>query len=127
MCKVKDSYNVNRLAIVAGVAALEDLATMHAHVARIRLERERMTAALLAMGFCVYPSKANFVAVRTQGPAPMAIRETLAERGILVRTYGEPLLADWVRISIGTPEQNDEILDVIRGMTRGAGAGAGDE
>jgi len=120
LVKVKDSYNVNRFAIVAGVAALDDLAYMQANVAKIRAERERLSEGLRKLGFAVYPSQANFVAARRAAPPAQAIREALQERGILIRSFGDPRLRDWIRISIGTPEQNGLVLagitDVLGSM-----------
>lgn len=110
LAKVKDSYNVNRLAIVAGVAALEDEAAMRANVARIRAERGRVADALRRLGFAVYPSHANFVAARRASPPAQAIGDALKQQGILIRTFSDPRLRDWVRITIGTPEQNDCVL-----------------
>lgn len=114
MVKVKDSYNVNRFAIAAGVAALEDIESMRAHAAAIRRERERVAEALRGMGLFVYPSQANFLALRTTEPTAQAVEAALEEDGILVRTFGDPLLADWVRITIGTPDQNERVLAGVR-------------
>lgn len=114
MVKVKDSYNVNRFAIAAGVAALDDIEYMRANAARIRSERERVSAALAELGLFVYPSQANFVAIRSGEPSPQVIAGSLAAEGILVRTFADPMLDDWVRITIGTPEQNGRLLAGIR-------------
>jgi histidinol-phosphate aminotransferase len=113
MIKVKDSYNVNRFAVAAGVAALDDIAHMRANAATIRSERERLAEALRAMDLFVYPSQANFVALRTGEPSPQAIAEALAAEGILVRTFAQPLLEDWVRVTVGTAEQNDRLLAIL--------------
>jgi histidinol-phosphate aminotransferase len=124
LAKVKDSYNVNRFALVAGVAALEDLGHMRANVASIRAERERVSEALRRLGLFVYPSQANFVAARTQAPSPQAIADAAAAEGILVRRFGDPRLADWVRVTIGTPEQNDRLLAIVRRGAKDEGRGA---
>jgi len=113
LVKVKDSYNVNRFALAAGVAALDDVATMRANVAKIRSERERLSAALRGMGLFVYPSQTNFVSVVCQDPSPKAFAAALAHDGILVRTFGDPRLRDWLRITVGTPEQNSRVLEGI--------------
>ncbi|MBM4038449.1 MAG: histidinol-phosphate transaminase [Planctomycetes bacterium] len=110
LVKVKDSYNVNRFAQVAGIAALDDVAYMRVNVARIRSERERLAAALRGMGLFVFPSQANFVSVVCQEPTPRQFAAELARDGILVRTFGDPRLRDWLRISVGTPEQNSRVL-----------------
>jgi len=110
LVKVKDSYNVNRFALAAGVAALDDIEYMRANVAKIRAERARVSESLRKLGFSVYPSQANFVAARRATPAAQAMRDALQERGILIRSFGDPKLRDWIRISIGTVEQNGLVL-----------------
>jgi len=113
MIKVKDSYNVNRAAVAAGVAALDDIAYMRANAATIRSERERLSAALRDMGLFVYPSKTNFVAARCTTPTAKAVAAALQEKGILIRVFSDPCLEDWVRISLGTPDQNERVLAEI--------------
>jgi histidinol-phosphate aminotransferase len=110
MIKVKDSYNVNRAAVVAGVAALEDIEYMRANAAAIRAERARLSAALRDMGLFVYPSQSNFIAARCTKPTARDVAAALQENGILIRVFSDPILADWVRISLGTREQNDRVL-----------------
>ncbi len=119
LVKVKDSYNVNRFALAAGVAALDDVAYMRASVAKIRSERERLAAALRGMGLFVFPSKANFVSVVCGDPTPKQFAGDLAREGILVRTFGDPRLKDWLRITVGTPEQNGRVLAGIERTLRG--------
>jgi histidinol-phosphate aminotransferase len=113
LIKVKDSYNVNRFAVAAGVAALDDVEYMRCNVAKIRSERKRLAEALEGLGFLVHPSHANFVAAVCQEGRASGIADALAEQGIWVRTFGAPELKDWLRITIGTPEQNDRLLAEI--------------
>jgi len=113
LAKVKDSYNVNRFAIAAGVAALEDIEWMRANAARVGAERARLSEALTRLGFFVYPSHANFVAARCTNPTAREIGRALEGAGILIRTFSDPLLEDWVRITVGTPEQNDLVIAEI--------------
>ena len=114
MIKVKDSYNVNRFAIAAGMAALDDIDYMRANAAKIRAGRARLAAELKDMGFFVYPSRANFVAARCGALSAKEIGAALEHEGILVRTFADPLLEDWLRITIGTPEQNAQVVAAIR-------------
>ena len=116
MVKVKDSYNVNRFALAAGLAALDDIEYMRANAATIRAERERVSRVLGEWGFEVLPSRANFVAVRCAQPSARAIGAALADAGVLLRTFGDPLLEGWLRITIGTPEQNGRVLAEIRSL-----------
>lgn len=118
LIKVKDSYNVNRFAMVAGVAALDDVEYMRANAERIRRERERLSAALRGLGLRVFPSQANFVAAVCEGPGAGEIAGALERAGILIRTFSEPCLSDWVRITVGTAEQNDRLLETLEAFLR---------
>ena len=111
LAKVKDSYNVNRLSIVAASAALRDLRWMERNVERIRETRVALTAELEALGFLVLPSEANFVLARMPGRDLASIQQTLKRRGILVRHFAEPGLEDCLRVTVGT---EDEIRIFVR-------------
>ncbi len=113
LLKVKDSYNINRLSMVAAVAALEDSDWMRTNVAKIRATRARLGAALQKLGYYVYPSQANFVVARMRGVSQRALYEWLKARRILVRYFSAPELSDCVRISIGSDEDIDQLLAAI--------------
>lgn len=110
---VKDSYNLNRASQAAATAALEDLSHMQANVARIRATRARLTEALRALGFVVPPSSANFVLARWPGVDQGPVVRRLAERGVLVRHFAVPGLADALRITVGTDEETDAFLAAL--------------
>ena len=112
--KIKDSYNLDRLALVAGAAALADDAWMRQNVAKIRATRARLVAGLLSRGLDVLPSAANFVFARF-GSADQArgAYRSLKERGILVRYFDRPLLDDGLRITVGTDPEIDELLQAL--------------
>ncbi len=114
LAKVKDSYNVSRLAIAAGVAALEDGAWMSSNVARIRATRSRVTAALRAAGYGVADSAANFLWVdcRAHGGG-RAVYEKLRAGDVLVRFFAGPTLEHGIRVSIGTDAQMDRFLAIV--------------
>lgn len=114
LTKVKDSYNINRLSIVAATAALEDSAWMEANVARIRATRTRLSAALADLGFVVLPSQANFVLARRPGSDQEPIYRALKEDGILVRFFPVADLRDALRITVGTDEEIDTLLAALR-------------
>jgi histidinol-phosphate aminotransferase len=111
LAKVKDSYNVDRLSIVAGAAALRDPRWMEANVRRIRRTRDALIRRLVEMGFEVPPSQANFVMARMPGKDLGPLHEGLRRRGVLVRHFGTPDLRDALRITIGT---DDEIAVFLR-------------
>lgn len=114
LCKVKDSYNMSRLSIAAGEAALSDTAWMERNAARIRKTRERLTACLPAAGFTPFPSQSNFVLARRNGGKPAGkIYEALKGRKILVRYFDVPRLAGCLRITVGTDGEIDELLSAL--------------
>lgn len=115
--KIKQPYNVSVAAQVAGLASLADLDYLMANVARITAERERLMAALSQLAYLrPYPSYANFILCQVIGREARALKETLAERGILIRYYDSPGLADHVRFSVGKPEQTDRLAAELRTM-----------
>jgi histidinol-phosphate aminotransferase len=114
LAKVKDSYNVSRLAIVAGVAAVEDQAWMRENVARIRATRARLTAALRALGYSVPESQSNFVLARRPGRTQEPVYRGLKERGVLVRHFRSDGLDDALRITVGTEDEIDALLGALR-------------
>jgi histidinol-phosphate aminotransferase len=114
LLKVKDSYNVTRLSIVAATAALEDYAWMQQNVARIRSTRTRLIDELRKLGFSVLPSQANFVLARRPGQSVENVYLGLKERGILVRYFATPELRDALRISVGTDDEIDALVTELR-------------
>lgn len=115
LLNVKSPYNINVLtarAALEGLRAADKAAVM---VRSIRHERERLRTALAASPLVVdvLPSDANFLAIRFHAPA--RVREALAAEGIIVRDRTlEPKLSGCLRITVGTPEENDAVLAVIR-------------
>jgi len=122
IAKVKDSYNVSRLAIVAGVAALEDYAWMQRNVARIVATRDHLSRELAARAYDVLPSAANFVFARRVGEDQAPVQARLRARGIFVRHFAVPRLADALRISVGTDEEIASLLAALDDATSHTGA-----
>jgi len=110
MMKVKDSYNVNRLSMVAATAALQDIPWMTRNVRRIQRSRGKLTAGLKRLGYHVYPSHANFVLARKQEQNLNAVYEQLKARNILVRYFDTPGLQDCLRIAVGAPQEVRALL-----------------
>ncbi len=110
LMKIKDSYNLDRLAIAAGVAALADIQWMRANAKKITMTRARLDDGLQTLGFDLLPSQANFVLCRPPRLDARAYQEALRERGILIRHYDVEPIREWVRISVGTDEQIDVLL-----------------
>jgi len=113
--KVKDSYNLDRLAIVAGAASLRDTAWTAANVKKVRATRERLSGALAALGLDVVPSQSNFIFARMKDAATAAgAYRFLKERGILIRYFPARLLDDGVRVSVGTDAEVDALLAALK-------------
>lgn len=105
IARIKDSYNVDRLALVAAQAALEDYDWMRANVAKVVATRATLTRALRERGFTVQDSSTNFVLARRAGVDQRATQLALKERRVLVRHFATPQLADALRITVGTDEE----------------------
>jgi histidinol-phosphate aminotransferase len=114
LVKVKDSYAVDAVACEVGAAAFEDQDYKNACAAKVRASREKLSAALAALGFQVWPSESNFLLAAVPGGKAGDVYRGLKERGILVRYFGsEPGLSDKLRISVGTDEQDAALLSAI--------------
>ncbi len=113
--KIKPPYNINMAASAAAIASLEDVEYLMDNVRRIVTERERLFAELVPFtGLQPFPSAANFILMHVRDGQAKELKLALERRGILIRHYNKPGLHDCVRISIGTPEQNDKALTALR-------------
>jgi histidinol-phosphate aminotransferase len=114
--KLKDSYNCDALSIAAATAAIDDQAWLKQNRSRILATRQRMVVALGALGFATVPSEANFV----WNPHPdlplKPIYERLKTNRILVRYMDYPGWGDGLRISVGSDEQIDACLGLLKTM-----------
>ena len=118
MMKVKDSYNLNRLSLVAATAALQDLPWMQQNVRRIQQTRWQLVDGLVKLGFYVYPSHANFVMAQRKGQEQKALYQALRERKIYVRYFATPELRDSLRITVGTPEDVERLLQQVAAIQK---------
>jgi histidinol-phosphate aminotransferase len=121
LVKVKDSYNCDTLSLLGGVAALEDQAYLAQTRGMILATRRRLTDALRTLGYEVPESQANFVWCPGGPPAP-AIYEALTQRSILVRLMRYPGYPDGLRITVGTDQEVDALLNALRDVLGGSGA-----
>ena len=108
--RVRQPFSVSALAQCAALAALEDQAHVRTGVEMNRAERARLTAALTNLGFPPPPSQANFVFLELPRPG-REVYEALLARGVIVRPFGS---TPYVRITVGTPAQNDRFLAAFR-------------
>jgi len=114
LMKVKDSYNVDSIAIAVAAAAVNDREYFAQCVRKVKAERGRMIEQLKALGFDVPASQTNFVLARCKDTDAAEVHKALAERNIYIRYFPYPGLADKLRISIGTPEQNNKLLAALK-------------
>lgn len=115
LMKVKAPYNINILTSTEAMKALDRPDHVRKSVASTVAERERLITELIRFSFVkkIFPSDANFFTVRCTEARP--IYQQLAQRGIIVRDRtSEPKLNNCLRISVGTPEQNDLLLTALK-------------
>ena len=108
MEKIKYStnpYNINRLTLLAGEAAVESNTYYMENARKIAKTRENATERLRQMGFTVLDSKANFIFAKSNAVSGRVLYEELKKKGVLVRFWGKGKIEDFLRITIGTPEQ----------------------
>lgn len=112
--KVTLPYHLDSFKQAAGVAAVRFVDDMNRRVRDIVGERERVSRALADLPLTVFPSGANFVLFRPIGKSGRAVWQELLDRSVLVRDCsGWPRLADCLRVTIGTPEENDFFLTAL--------------
>jgi histidinol-phosphate aminotransferase len=116
LVKVKDSYNIDAVAIQIAAAAILDQSYHRQNVQKVKTERRRVIDSLRQMGFVVPDSAANFILAQSQVIRADVLFEKLAEQDIYVRYFRLPGLEDKLRITIGTPEQNDKLLAAVQNI-----------
>lgn len=104
-------YNVSRIASAVGLAALAEDGYYRENAARIVENRAYAAEGLRRLGFTVTDSKANFLFARHETVGGGALYRALKEKGVLVRHWDKPRIAEWLRITVGTKEQMDVLLD----------------
>ena len=114
-------YNVNRMTLAAGVAALEDDAYYRDNCKKIEAARTWTTERLTALGFTVIPSTANFLFARHPSIGGEALYLALKDRGILIRHFSKPRIVDYNRITVGTKEQMATLVAAIETILKEQG------
>jgi histidinol-phosphate aminotransferase len=116
LSRVKNSFNsypIDRLAMVAGIAALEDVEWFEDTRTRVIESREVLAAGLCARGFTVLPSAANFVFARHETHSAEHLASELRARGVLVRHFHKPRIEQFLRITVGRPDQCEALLSAL--------------
>ncbi|MGD2021030.1 MAG: aminotransferase class I/II-fold pyridoxal phosphate-dependent enzyme, partial [Thiohalocapsa sp.] len=114
--KVRLPYNINALTQASASFALRHHAAWDEQTATIRAERAKLFDALAASdGITPYPSEANFILVRTEPGRAGAVFQGIKDRGVLIKQLhgAHPLLADCLRITVGTPQENAALLTAL--------------
>jgi len=114
LMKVKDSYNVDVVAIEAATAAIKDRKYFKENVEKVKAERTRLTEQLRNLGFDVPDSFSNFVLAQCKNGGAADVYEKLTGRNIYVRYFSYPRLEDKLRITVGMPEQDDKLLAALK-------------
>jgi len=114
LMKLKDSYNVDAVAIAAATAAIRDQDYFKKNVEKVKTERRKLTEELSKLGFYVYPSQADFVLAKCTAKRAIDIYEKLKDRNIYVRYWAYPDIKDKLRISVGTAQQNEKLIDALK-------------
>jgi len=114
--KLKDSYNCDALSIAGATAAIDDQAWLAETRAKIIATRERLTAGVRALGFEPVRSQSNFVWCPHPKVPVKPLYEQLKANRVLVRYMNYPGWPDGLRISVGTDEQIDACLNLLKGM-----------
>lgn len=112
--KIRDHYNLDRLAQAACVAALLDQTHLRECCRKIRDTREWFSEELRAIGYDVMPSQGNYVFATPADRNGQRVYDGLFERRILVRHFSDPLLCHGLRISIGTQEEMERTLAAMK-------------
>jgi histidinol-phosphate aminotransferase len=114
-------YNVNRLSIIAGAAAVEDEPYFQNCCASIREDRAWTAAELKKLGFTVLPSKANFLFAKSDRLSGEELYRKLKKEGILVRWWANSgRIEDYVRITVGSMAQMEALVDTLEKLVKEA-------
>jgi histidinol-phosphate aminotransferase len=116
LTKTRDSYNVDAVAQKLAAAAIESRADAELNWQNIRAARAILRQGLIDLGLKVPESQTNFLLAQVGGKrvsAKQALGE-LQSRGILIRYFDQERLRDKLRITVGTPEQNQRVLEALK-------------
>ena len=107
-------YNINRMTMAAGCAAMRDTDYFDKNRNEIIATREKTAASLFMMGFEVIPSKANFLFAKSDKISGDELYKKLRENGILVRHFTNERICEYNRITIGTPEDMETFVNTVK-------------
>jgi histidinol-phosphate aminotransferase len=111
--KVKDSYNIDAIACAVGTAAITDQVYKNACVAKIKVSRTKLATDLKQLGFYIWDSQSNFLLAQPPQKNAEYLYQELKKSGILIRYFKQLGLDDKLRITIGTDEQNQALVEAL--------------
>ena len=109
-----NSYTMNLPSIRIGTASAEDVEWFRETTGKIAATRERFKKELTALGFEFPDSKSNFVFARHPDMSGADLQAALRARRIVVRRFNKPVICDYLRITIGTDEQMDKVVEALK-------------
>lgn len=114
-----NSYTLDRLALIAAQAAVEDRKYLDDTCRAIGKTREKTSGKLRDMGFTVLPSQANFIFASHDAVPAKEIFRKLREQGVLVRYFDKPRIDNFLRITIGTDEEMETLVEALQKILEG--------
>lgn len=117
--RIKNSFNsypLDRIAIAGAAAAFDDREYFEHSCQRVIASREAVIAAMQDLGFEVLPSAANFIFARHPQRDAAQLAAALREQSVIVRHFKQPRIEQFLRITIGAPEQNQALLEALKGI-----------
>ena len=118
MMRIKAPYNINKLTARYALEAFDNLETIRFNIEKIREEKERLAGELEKLSAVkeIYPSDANFLLFRIKNA--LNVFQELTEQGIIIRYRGnEPGCGDCLRATVGTPDENDQLIATLKQIT----------
>jgi len=115
--RVKNSFNsypLGRLAQAGAIAAIQDQAHLELTSKKVIQSRERLVTELSLLGFDTLPSTANFIFTRHPKHTGVKLYQALRDRGIIVRHFKSPRIEEFLRITIGTDDQTNELIAALK-------------
>ena len=117
MYKTRDSYNTDLISQLLAIAALESVDYARQTWTKVISERTRLTMELEGLGLTCLPSQSNFLlTTATDEESAKSIYENLKSKDILIRYFDEDRLRDKLRITVGSPDQNQRLLDCLKSI-----------
>ncbi len=125
LLKIKDSYNVDAVAIALATEAIKDQKYFTENVEKLKKDRDILTEQLRALNFKVTKSSANFLLAECKNCQAKDVYENLLRRNIYIRYFDLPGLNNKLRITVGTSEQNDRLILALRQILSDKGTSHG--